>query len=62
MSEPHFMLRAEVTRFSHGVPCELVCACGGCPDHPTITGTGSTLAECRYDLLAKFHEHAEATS
>jgi hypothetical protein len=56
----HFMLRTFVTRFSHGVPTEVTCECG-CEPHPTLTGTGHTLAECATDLRAKFAEHSGAT-
>jgi hypothetical protein len=61
MSDPHYPMRSAVTRFSHGVPTEVACVCGGCPDHPTILGHGATLPECSADLKANFAKHSEAT-
>jgi hypothetical protein len=58
----HFMMRTMVTRYSHGVPTEVVCECGGCESHPQLTGTGRTLAECATDLRTKFAEHSEGAS
>lgn len=58
MSDPHYMLRSEVTQFSHGVPIELLCRCGACPDAPAILGHGTTLAECSADLQLHFAEHS----
>jgi hypothetical protein len=53
----HQVLHPEVTRFSNGVPTEVTCACS-CPEAPTLTGTGSSLEECRDDILTKFAVHA----
>lgn len=58
MSDPHFMLRSEVTRFSQAIPIEVMCRCGACPDAPPIFGFGTSLAECSADLRLHFAEHA----
>lgn len=62
MSEPHFMLRSEVTRFSRGVPTEVACVCGGCHDATVVYGRGATLNECKADLLLNFAKHSEVTA
>jgi hypothetical protein len=58
VSEPHFMMRTMVTRYSGGVPTEVACVCGGCDPQSFIYGHGATLTECSADLQAKFTEHA----
>lgn len=62
MSDPHYMLRSEVTRFSHAVPVELMCHCGACPESTPVFGHGATLDECRADLLLNFAKHSEVTA
>lgn len=57
----HFMTRTMVTRYSHGVPTEVACVCGGCDPKPFIYGHGVTLTECSTDLRSNFAEHSGAT-
>jgi hypothetical protein len=61
MLTEHFMLHPQVTRFGGGVPVEVACRCGGCPDRPIIFGHGGSLQECADDLIAKFARHSAVT-